>query len=103
MAQAAADRRTCVVGALILNRDGHVFVHRRSWQRRLFPGCWDIVGGHVEPGEDLLAALERWLSASVAEAVGIDPASSGSGMPRSRGRRYRCHASCIASSGRWAG
>lgn len=66
MAQAAADRRTCVVGALILNRDGHVFVHRRSWQRRLFPGCWDIVGGHVEPGEDLLAALER----EVAEETG---------------------------------
>jgi 8-oxo-dGTP pyrophosphatase MutT (NUDIX family) len=34
-------------------------VHRRSWDRRTFPGCWDIVGGHVEAGEDLLTALNR--------------------------------------------
>ncbi|GAA3006050.1 hypothetical protein GCM10017559_29880 [Streptosporangium longisporum] len=26
---------------------------------RLFPGCWDIVGGHVEEGETLCAALAR--------------------------------------------
>jgi ADP-ribose pyrophosphatase YjhB (NUDIX family) len=32
----------------------------------LFPGCWDIVGGHVETGEDLLTALER----EIAEETG---------------------------------
>lgn len=66
MAQAAADQRACVVGALILDERGRVFVHRRGWERRLFPGCWDIVGGHVEPGEDLLAALGR----EIAEETG---------------------------------
>ena len=25
----------------------------------LFPGCWDLIGGHVEPDEDLLSALKR--------------------------------------------
>jgi 8-oxo-dGTP diphosphatase len=59
MAQAAVDERPCVVGALILDELGRVFVHRRSWDRRTFPGCWDIVGGHVEAGEDLLTALNR--------------------------------------------
>jgi N-hydroxyarylamine O-acetyltransferase len=36
-----------------------VFVHRRGWQRQLLPGCWDIVGGHVEAGESLVDALAR--------------------------------------------
>jgi 8-oxo-dGTP diphosphatase len=47
------------VGALILDDAGRVFVHRRGWDRSLFPGCWDIVGGHVEPGEGMLEALAR--------------------------------------------
>ncbi|MFD7769270.1 NUDIX hydrolase [Streptomyces sp. NPDC059787] len=47
------------VGAVILNREGHAFAQKRSSDRRLFPGAWDIVGGHVEEGETLLAALAR--------------------------------------------
>ncbi|MBL1094813.1 MULTISPECIES: NUDIX hydrolase [Streptomyces] len=47
------------VGAVILNRRGEAFAQKRSADRRLFPGAWDIVGGHVEPGETLLEALAR--------------------------------------------
>ncbi|MFF4291400.1 NUDIX hydrolase [Streptomyces sp. NPDC001633] len=47
------------VGAVILNRRGEAFAQKRSADRRLFPGAWDIVGGHVEPGETLLQALAR--------------------------------------------
>ncbi|MER6408257.1 NUDIX domain-containing protein [Streptomyces viridosporus] len=47
------------VGAVILNRDGRAFAQKRSPHRRLFPDCWDIVGGHVEPGELLLDTLAR--------------------------------------------
>ncbi|MGW4024191.1 NUDIX hydrolase [Streptomyces sp. NPDC005009] len=47
------------VGAVILNREGHAFAQKRSSDRRLFPGAWDIVGGHVEEGETLLEALAR--------------------------------------------
>ena len=36
-----------------------MFVHRRGPDRRFLPNCWDLVGGHAEPGEDLLAALRR--------------------------------------------
>ncbi|MEU4337651.1 NUDIX domain-containing protein [Micromonospora lupini] len=46
-------------GALIVDRDGRIFFQRRSPQRRLFPNCWDIVGGHLEPGEDIDEALRR--------------------------------------------
>lgn len=47
------------VGALIRNQEGRVFVQRRSSTRRVFPGVWDIVGGHLEPGETAYAALAR--------------------------------------------
>jgi 8-oxo-dGTP diphosphatase len=56
---AEREGRQCVVGAVIRDGGGRIFVHRRSWDRALFPGCWDIVGGHVEPGEGLPEALAR--------------------------------------------
>jgi 8-oxo-dGTP diphosphatase len=46
-------------GALIVDDDGRIFIQRRSPDRRLFPNTWDIVGGHVEPGESLEEALHR--------------------------------------------
>ncbi|HEY0699192.1 MAG TPA: NUDIX domain-containing protein [Micromonospora sp.] len=46
-------------GALIVDDDGRVFIQRRSPHRRLFPDTWDIVGGHLEPGEDFEAAMRR--------------------------------------------
>lgn len=47
------------VGALIRDGENRVFVQRRSPHRRLLPGAWDIVGGHVEAGETAKAALHR--------------------------------------------
>ncbi|GGZ50142.1 hypothetical protein GCM10010387_50590 [Streptomyces inusitatus] len=48
-----------MVGALIRDPYDRIFVQRRSAGRRLFPECWDIVGGAVEEGESLLDALHR--------------------------------------------
>lgn len=50
-----------VVGALIKDDRNRVYVHRRTADRRLLPGTWDIVGGHVEPGEAREEALAREL------------------------------------------
>lgn len=47
------------VGALIRDDQGRVFVQRRSTTRRVLPGIWDIVGGHIEAGETLEEALAR--------------------------------------------
>jgi 8-oxo-dGTP diphosphatase len=58
-AAAEAEGLRIAVGALIVDASGRAFVHRRGWDRSLFPGCWDIVGGHVEPGEGMLEALAR--------------------------------------------
>jgi 8-oxo-dGTP diphosphatase len=65
-------------GAVILNDRGRAFAQRRSPDRRLFPGAWDIVGGHVEPGETPLRALARevheetgWRLTRVRRCLGI--------------------------------
>jgi 8-oxo-dGTP diphosphatase len=57
---------TCV-GALMI-RGQEVLLGCRA-AHKSYPGCWDILGGHVEPGESVEAALTREL----AEEVGIKP------------------------------
>ena len=52
-------REPVCVGALIRDRRGRVFVQRRSATRRVLPGIWDIVGGHIEEGESIVEALGR--------------------------------------------
>jgi len=48
-----------IVGAVIHDGAGRIFVQRRSERRSLFPGAWDLVGGHLEPGETILGCLAR--------------------------------------------
>lgn len=54
--------RQGVVGALVVRPDGRIFAQRRSASRKTFPGCWDLVGGHLEPGETAQQALIRELA-----------------------------------------
>ena len=56
-------------GALIVDDDGRIFIQRRSPDRRLFPNCWDIVGGHLEPGEEIDDALRREVTEETVCAV----------------------------------
>lgn len=49
-----------VVHLHILNRNGCLFLQKRSMQKDLLPGRWDTaVGGHVDYGELLESALYR--------------------------------------------
>lgn len=47
------------VGALIYDRLGRIFIVRRARHVLIFPGAWDIVGGHLHPGESVGDALAR--------------------------------------------
>jgi 8-oxo-dGTP pyrophosphatase MutT (NUDIX family) len=47
------------VAALIFDARERLFLVRRAADRELFGGSWDVVGGHVEPGETPVAALHR--------------------------------------------
>ena len=56
-----------VVGALIVRGGAVLLCHRRS-DRRWYPDCWDLPGGHVEGGEDPRATIDR----ECREELGID-------------------------------
>ena len=49
------------VGALIRDHRNRVFAQRRTPTRRVLPGIWDIVGGHLDPGETPEQGLAREL------------------------------------------
>ena len=52
------DARTPLALALLV-RDGRALLVHRSPSRRWYPDCWDLVGGHIEPGESPLEAVRR--------------------------------------------
>jgi 8-oxo-dGTP pyrophosphatase MutT (NUDIX family) len=52
-----AARIQIAVAALV--RDGQVLLVHRHPSRPAYPDCWDLVGGHVEPGESPHEAVRR--------------------------------------------
>lgn len=51
--------RDCACGLLL--REGRILLGLRSTQRCRRAGLWDLIGGHVEPGESVAEALVREL------------------------------------------
>lgn len=50
---------TIHIAAAALVREGRVLLGHRHPQRRWYPDCWDVIGGHVEPGETAEQAVRR--------------------------------------------
>ena len=48
-----------LVAAIIQDEQGRILVSQRSLDSKAYPGKWQIPGGKVEPGEELLTALKR--------------------------------------------
>lgn len=48
-----------VVDAFVFDDRGRILMQRRSMSRKLFPGYWDAIGGHLEPGETIESCLRR--------------------------------------------
>ncbi|HEY8473458.1 MAG TPA: GNAT family N-acetyltransferase [Natronosporangium sp.] len=61
MREPTPKREPTCVGAFVRDDQNRVFVHRRTPTRRLLPGIWDFIGGHLEPGETPEEALAREL------------------------------------------
>lgn len=57
-----------VAHVLVVNAKGEVLLQKRSGRKDIQPGKWDTsVGGHLDPGEDYLAAARR----EMAEELGL--------------------------------
>lgn len=67
--------RVCVGAVLVRNQDRHrdgpplVLLGKRKAKRAFYPGVWDVLGGHLEPGENAEQALARELR----EEAGVIP------------------------------
>ena len=61
------------VGALLIGADGKILLGLRAPSKKVWPGHWDTIGGHVEPGESLEEALVR----EIQEEVGVTPTRFG--------------------------
>jgi isopentenyl-diphosphate delta-isomerase type 1 len=49
-----------VVHVLVFNKKGELLLQKRSMLKDVAPGKWDTsVGGHINPGEDIIAAANR--------------------------------------------
>ena len=57
--QCYKDGRIPCVDLLIMNDGGEILAQKRADNRRLFPGCWEVPGGHVEDGEGFEDTIRR--------------------------------------------
>ncbi len=59
--------KRCACGVLV--RDGRVLLGKRAAGRALYPGVWDVFGGHQEGAESIAETLVREL----AEELDVTP------------------------------
>jgi RimJ/RimL family protein N-acetyltransferase len=52
-------QKSACVGAIVRDGRHRVYAQRRTPDRTVLPGIWDIIGGHLEPGETPEQALAR--------------------------------------------
>lgn len=78
-----------VVGAVIRDPAGRIFIQRRTASRRLFADSWDLVGGHRDPGEPILEALAReiteetgWALSRIVASLGVMEYTGDDGVAR---------------------
>jgi len=57
-----------VVVALIHDQQGRIFMARRAATKTTFPDQFELVGGHIDPGEQPVEALKR----EIKEEIGVD-------------------------------
>lgn len=63
-----SDHLTNIVVVAVLHRNGKIFIAKRADSKVTWPGCFELVGGHVDPGEKLEDALRR----EVREEIGVE-------------------------------
>lgn len=80
----------------VIVRDGLTLLAHRHPGRAWYPDCWDLVGGHLDPGEAPLAALRR----ECREELGIEVVAAHPMEVESADPSIELHAFLVAD---WAG
>ncbi|HEY9293275.1 MAG TPA: NUDIX domain-containing protein [Microlunatus sp.] len=81
--------------AALISDDRLLLAHRHP-KRRWYPDCWDLVGGHVEPGESAEDAVRR----ECREEIAVEVAEPRRVQAEFDGRDLRAHAFLVT---RWRG
>ena len=50
-----------ITAVAFIHKDGKLFTARRAASKNFLPGKFELPGGHIEPGEDIVAGLRREL------------------------------------------
>lgn len=56
------------IAVAVLVRDGRALLGHRHPDRRWYPDCWDLIGGHIEAGETPEEAVRR----ECREEIGVE-------------------------------
>jgi 8-oxo-dGTP pyrophosphatase MutT (NUDIX family) len=62
------ENKIACVDLLISNDNSEIIAQKRAANRKLFPGCWEVPGGHVEDGEGFIETIKR----EIKEELGLD-------------------------------
>ena len=79
-----------VVHLHILDREGRLYLQKRSMKKDIAPGRWDTsVGGHVDYGESLYEAVRREAREELGVVINNEPLGINNGLlPINYGIRY---------------
>ena len=61
-----------IVVVALLERGGKVFIAKRAATKLTWPNRYELIGGHVDPGETLEAALIREIDEEIHVTVDVD-------------------------------
>lgn len=77
-----SERQAITVAVAALVRDGRLLMVHRHPLRQWYPDCWDLVGGHIEPGESPDVAIRRECLEEIGVRVeGLQPLRMGTSDP----------------------
>lgn len=68
-----SEHLTNIVVVALIHRDNKIFIARRAAHKSTFPGQFECVGGHLDPGETLEEGLRREVREEIGAEIEVGP------------------------------